>query len=212
MAPVTKPTNPKDAIGSTKTPFSTLSMRVIAEVGVAMLEGACKYGRHNYREAGVRASVYFDAVTARHLSAWWEGEDIDPDSGLSHVTKAIAGLMVLRDSMLAGNWIDDRPPKAEPGWLVALNELAAAIVAKYPNPKPPFCAVPFGGPRTIKASALGQEHIGVSFKWRDKIGRYTGRDRFGAAQLATPAPSGVAGVEAHDVWLLGSNEMLEFVE
>lgn len=213
MAPVTKPTNPKDAIGSTKTPFSTLSMRVIAEVGVAMLEGACKYGRHNYREAGVRASVYFDAVTARHLSAWWEGEDIDPDSGLSHVTKAISALVVLRDSMLAGNWIDDRPPKAEPGWLVALNELAAAIVAKYPNPKPPFCAVPFGGSRTIKASALGKEHAGVLFRVHaqdhDSVGRFYGDRDSSAAEFLGPFVD--AEHEGHTFYV-GKDEMLEFVE
>lgn len=134
-----KDTNPKDAIGITKTPFSTLSMQVMGEVGIAMLEGALKYGRHNYREAGVRASVYYDAVTARHLSQWWEGEDIDADSGLSHITKAIAGLMVLRDSMMQGNWVDDRPPKAtNQNWLRELNERAKALLVKYPNPVAPF--------------------------------------------------------------------------
>lgn len=193
MAPVTKPTNPKDAIGSTKTPFSTLSMRVIAEVGVAMLEGACKYGRHNYREAGVRASVYFDAVTARHLSAWWEGEDVDPDSGLSHVTKAIAGLMVLRDSMLAGNWIDDRPPKAEPGWLAALNELAAAIVAKYPNPKPPFCAVPFEPSEPVASEKRGLfvhelvcQNNGQRFLFEGEVWQYMGAGFYTEADFHGP--------------------------
>ena len=89
----TKQTNPKDAVGIRKILFSVLPMRVLWRVALAMLEGALKYGRHNYRIAGVRASVYFDAVVARHLTLWWEGEDIDPDSGLSHVDKAIAGLI-----------------------------------------------------------------------------------------------------------------------
>ncbi len=133
-----KDTNPKDAVGIAKVPFSTVSQRVVAEVGLAMMEGALKYGRHNYRVAGVRASVYFDAVVARHLGAWWEGQDIDPDSGLSHITKAIAGLMVLRDSMLQGNWVDDRPPKTADAetWIADLNAKAKALLEKYPNPMP----------------------------------------------------------------------------
>ena len=94
-----KETNPKDAIGASKVPMSTVSCAVLAEVGVAMLEGACKYGRHNYRGVGVRASVYYDA-TQRHLMSWWEGEDLDPDSELSHITKAITSLVVLRDAMI----------------------------------------------------------------------------------------------------------------
>ena len=130
-----KPTNPKDAIGIRKAPFSTIPMNVIAEVGVAMLEGAAKYGRHNYRGAGVRASVYFDAVVARHMTDWWEGEDVDADSGLSHITKAIAGLVVLRDSMMRGNWVDDRPPRSLP-YRAELNEKAAAMLDKHADKDP----------------------------------------------------------------------------
>lgn len=133
----TKPTNPKDAIGSNKVPFSTVPARVMAEVGLAMLEGSCKYGRHNYRDAGVRASVYYDAVL-RHLAAWWEGQDIDPDSGLPHIVKAMAGLAVLRDSMINGNWNDDRPPPvADTNWVAELNAAAVRLLERYPNPKAP---------------------------------------------------------------------------
>lgn len=132
-----KASNPKDAVGTAKVPISTLPAEVIAEVGLAMLEGARKYRRHNYRVAGVRASVYYDA-TFRHLASWWEGEDIDPDSGLNHVTKAIAGLMVLRDSMIVGNWQDDRPPKLEDGWVKELNKKAGDIIKKYPEGLDPY--------------------------------------------------------------------------
>jgi hypothetical protein len=130
-----KDTNPKDALGISKVPVSTISGPVLMEVGLAMMEGALKYGRHNYRDAGVRASVYLDAFN-RHMWAWYEGEDIDPDSGISHLSKAIACLVVIRDSMIRGNWVDDRPPKTEDGWMKALNEIAAKLIAKYPNPVP----------------------------------------------------------------------------
>jgi hypothetical protein len=132
-----KDTNPKDAVGTKKAPLSTVPTPVLLEVGLAMLEGARKYGRHNYRIAGVRGSVYYDACL-RHLMAWWEGEDIDPDSGLSHITKAMAGLAVLRDSMIKGNWVDDRPPAVKAGWITELNKKAAQIIEKYPDALAPY--------------------------------------------------------------------------
>jgi hypothetical protein len=94
----TKETNPKDGVGFNKSPmFSYIPRPVVAEVGLAMMEGGHKYRRHNYRAAGVTASIYLDAAD-RHMSAFWEGEDFDPDSKakLSHITKAIASLIVLR--------------------------------------------------------------------------------------------------------------------
>lgn len=130
-----KPTNPKDACGIKKAPLSVVSSPVLAELGLGMLEGALKYGRHNYRAIGVCGSVYYDA-TMRHLMAWWEGEDTDPDSGLSHVTKAIASLVVLRDAMIQDKFTDDRPPRAPAGWLAELNKKAEALIEKYPNPVP----------------------------------------------------------------------------
>lgn len=132
-----KESNPKDSIGVKKVPFSTVPSPVIAEVGLAMLEGALKYGRHNYRAIGARTSVYYDACL-RHLSAYWEGQDIDPDSGLPHIIKAIACLVVLRDSQLMGNSVDDRPPSHSDGWQACLNQKAAELIDKYPNPKEAF--------------------------------------------------------------------------
>lgn len=130
-----KPTNPKDAVGIKKVPMSTVPANVLMEVGLAMMEGALKYGRHNYRAVGVRASVYFDAAK-RHLDDWWEGVDIDKDSGLSHLSKAMACLVVLRDSMARGNMTDDRPPASPEGWMEELNKKAEELLEKYPNPKP----------------------------------------------------------------------------
>ena len=135
--PMSKDTNPKDAVGTKKVPISTVPCGPILLAGLAMLEGARKYGRHNYRAAGVRASVYYDAVVGRHIMPWWEGQNIDPDSGLNHIDKAIAGLFVLRDSMLSGNWIDDRPVR-NPIDLTDLNAKAAAIIDKYPDAKEPY--------------------------------------------------------------------------
>jgi hypothetical protein len=133
-----KDTNPKDQCGVLKAPLSYVSMPVFFEVGLGMLEGGLKYGRHNYRAIGVRASVYFDA-TMRHLAAWWEGEDFDPDSyaNLSHITKAIASLTVLRDAMIQDKWTDDRPPRSKVNW-ASLNAGVKKLLAQYPKPVPPY--------------------------------------------------------------------------
>lgn len=132
-----KPSNPKDSVGIKRVPFSTVPAVPIAEIGLAMLEGALKYGRHNYRAVGVRSSVYYDAAM-RHLTRWWEGEDIDPDSGLPHIIKCLASLIVLRDAQINNMLTDDRPP-ACPEWATKLNEMALKMIEEYPGePKEAF--------------------------------------------------------------------------
>jgi hypothetical protein len=136
---ITKPSNPKDKIGVTKPPLSFVPLQVMMEVGAAMLEGGLKYGAHNWRVIGVRHSVYFDACI-RHLCRWYEGEDIDPDSGVHHVTKAITSLCVLRDAMKQGKAEDDRPPKADPMWYDQISADVAEILSARPEDerKKPF--------------------------------------------------------------------------
>jgi hypothetical protein len=107
-----KDSNPKDNVGSTKPPVSNVPLSVVAEIGLALAEGSHKYGGYNWRVIGVRASVYWNAAF-RHIKAFWEGEDVDPDSQLSHITKAISALVVLRDAMIQENWNDDRPPRSK---------------------------------------------------------------------------------------------------
>lgn len=117
-----KESNPKDAIGCTKPAMSVFPMGVLVRAGLetvhprvrhmlalGMLEGACKYGRHNYRAVGVRASIYFDAFH-RHMDAYRTGEFIDKESGLPHLIKAGTSLLVLLDAIGCCNWYDDRPP------------------------------------------------------------------------------------------------------
>lgn len=133
-----KDSNPKDAVGSTKVGLHYLPLQVLLEASLGLTEGGMKYGAHNYRIAGVRASIYFDAAV-RHLFSWYEGEDIDPDSGLSHVTKTISCLMVLRDAMMNDMMQDDRPPSVKNKNLVKnLNELSKQIINKYPDPVKPY--------------------------------------------------------------------------
>jgi hypothetical protein len=138
---LTKESNPKDAVGIKKVSFSCVPTNVIGEIALGLMEGARKYGRHNYRVVGVRGSVYYDAAL-RHLNSWLEGEDIDPDSGLSHISKALSCLVVLRDAMMNDNWNDDRPPKVKnQNWVKEMNEKAAEIIKKYPEGLEPYTEI-----------------------------------------------------------------------
>lgn len=55
--------------------------------------GAQKYDDHNWRR-GYEWSKSYDALQ-RHLTAWWDGEDTDPESGLSHLGHAGFHILVL---------------------------------------------------------------------------------------------------------------------
>lgn len=102
-----KPSNPKDAIGSDKLPLHLVPGHVVAGESLALLDGLLKYGRTNWRVAGVRASIYVDA-TKRHLDAWFEGRNADPDSGLHDLWHAKACLTIILDAEAAGKLTDDR--------------------------------------------------------------------------------------------------------
>lgn len=139
--PKVKDTNPKDAVGSSKVAFHVIPWRVITGIAHAFLGGALKYRAFNYRIAGVRGSVYF-AASIRHILRWWEGEDFDPDVKgfdigvrIHHLDEAIAGLMVVRDSIIRGNWTDDRPPAVNEGWIDEANAMTSLILAANPDPK-----------------------------------------------------------------------------
>lgn len=133
-----KPTNPKDAIGSLKVAPHHVPAHVIHKVSLAMLEGAIKYGSYNYRVAGVRASIYYDALL-RHITAWWEGQDTDPDSGMSHLWKALACLVILEDARTNGLLNDDRPPAlANQEWVQELNKMAQQLIERLPPAVEPY--------------------------------------------------------------------------
>ena len=140
-----KPSNPKDLMGIRKVSLCCISGPALYEVALGMQEGGMKYGRHNYRSEGVAFSTYMDAAM-RHMFECWEGEDIDPESGVHHVSKAISTLLVLRDALLNDKCTDDRPIRPKNvSWLKDLNVKASALVDKYPEPLQPYTHSPLPG-------------------------------------------------------------------
>lgn len=100
--------NPKELAGSKKpATWSVMPRWIVLLVGRVMSVGAAKYGAFNYRDSRISASTYQDALE-RHLQLWFDGEDNDPESGVSHLAHAIAGCSLLLDAQATGQLHDDR--------------------------------------------------------------------------------------------------------
>jgi hypothetical protein len=69
--------------------------------------GADKYGPWNWRETGVCASTYVNAIL-RHLNAWRDGESLDPESGITHLAHIACSANILMDAEVCGKLQDDR--------------------------------------------------------------------------------------------------------
>jgi hypothetical protein len=100
--------NPKTRYGIKKPPFSAVPGVAIAEEAVVFELGARKYGAFNWRSNDVSARIYLDAAL-RHIFTWMDGDDIDPESGASHLAHARACLGIILDASAGENLIDDRP-------------------------------------------------------------------------------------------------------
>ncbi len=101
--------NPKliQALKDGKAPLEYLVTTVWPGEAVVFKHGADKYGRFNWRKDKILASTY-KAAMLRHLKAWCEGEDIDPDSGQNHLYHLRACAAVVLDSEIHDTLIDDR--------------------------------------------------------------------------------------------------------
>lgn len=130
----TKDGNPKDLIGAKKLPLGLVPDTATAWTAMALLHGALKYGRYNWRDAGVRVSIYVDALR-RHVAAYWNGEDLDPESGLPHLAHVGACVNILLDAWECDKLTDDRPqPAPVPKLQADLNEVTKRWVEKQPLP------------------------------------------------------------------------------
>lgn len=76
--------------------------------------GATKYADHNWRRGYEWSKSY--AAAMRHLTAFWNGETHDPESGLPHVAHAMfhmAALLTWLETDGEGGQFDDRYRKTE---------------------------------------------------------------------------------------------------
>lgn len=116
--------NPKKLYGDLKAPLQLVPPAAMLATAFGLAEGAAKYGAYNWRDQPVEAMTYIGAIY-RHLAAYVEGEDFDPDSaiGKTHLEGAIANLAILIDATDAGTLIDNRWGKIKKSARGALEKL-----------------------------------------------------------------------------------------
>jgi hypothetical protein len=93
-----------------KPPMELLSHNALVEISKVFGVGAVKYGRYNYKN-GLSWSRVIGAAY-RHLGAFNSGEDIDLESGLSHIAHLGCCVIMLLDYIRMHPELDDRykPP------------------------------------------------------------------------------------------------------
>ena len=204
-----KPTNPKDAIGSGKLPLHLVPAVATAGESLALMWGAMNYGRANWRDAGVRYTIYTDAIE-RHLGKLKEGQDWDSESGLHHLWHIRACTAILLDADAAGMLTDDRV-KSEAA-IRALDALGpqvtrirAAMEAKRGIDDPGAHAATAVAPATGEFKACracsGPERCSVYF--RDASAAVVKPDGFGSVWTCPKgvwyglSPAGVDDPDAH---------------
>ena len=78
-----------------------LPPKSINEVGKVLTFGAEKYDPHNWRKVDDLQNRYSSAAL-RHIFAHIDGEDVDEETGLSHLAHAICCLMFKLEDELIG--------------------------------------------------------------------------------------------------------------
>jgi hypothetical protein len=133
---MSKDSNPKDLISTTKVPLWLLSPIASAKWALAQFAGLVKYGAWNWRVVGVRSSVYLSAAR-RHLDAYASGEEVDPVDGTDHRGNVMACMAILIDAEAAGKLVDDRPPSVclRPAY-AQCEALMARLCVQYADKNP----------------------------------------------------------------------------
>lgn len=81
----------------------------VLAIGDILTYGAKKYQKYNWTRGIKYTRIYASAL--RHMLRWYGGEDIDPESGLPHLSHAATNLMFLVSYTSHAKYeeFDDRP-------------------------------------------------------------------------------------------------------
>jgi len=89
--------NPGTKFDGEKIRLDLIPVKPLQLIGKVLTHGAAKYADRNW-EKGIDFNRMYGAVL-RHLTAWFDGENTDPDSGLPHLAHALCCLMFLSEYM-----------------------------------------------------------------------------------------------------------------
>lgn len=108
--------NPKRAHGLKKLPLELIPRVALVQEAAVYGLGADSptkaYGRFNWRQSAIDDAIYVGAIE-RHLTLWAAGEDVDPESGVSHLAHIRACCGILLDAIDAGTFVDSRRKSPE---------------------------------------------------------------------------------------------------
>ncbi len=127
-------TNPKDALGATKTPLSLIPQTALVAEAEVFADGARKYGEFNWRVSKVRARVYIEAAM-RHLASLLDGEDYTVEN-THHAANVRACMGIYLDATMCGMLIDDRPVAGRAAEMMAEYERKQKDAGQQPDTKP----------------------------------------------------------------------------
>lgn len=89
-----------------KIPLDLLPSEALFRIAEVLAQGAKKYGRNNWRN-GLSYSRLI-AAALRHLLAFNAGENLDPETNLSHLCHASCCLLFLIEQLKTHPELDDR--------------------------------------------------------------------------------------------------------
>jgi hypothetical protein len=159
---LSKLSNPKDRLATTRLDLSLFPMAAIIYGALAFTEGDLKYGGFNWRVAGVSVNTYIAALL-RHVFKYYNGEELDPKTGVPHLANAIACLGVIIDATECGMLNDDRPPKSDVASLLSKFEAKVKYLQSiFSNGVPRYRAIP------PKSLSHGTKKRSKSKRWRGK--------------------------------------------
>jgi hypothetical protein len=96
-----------------KDPWHLLPWDAVRAIVQVLAFGANKYAPRNWERGMAWSRPY--AGLMRHMTAWWEGERYDPETGFSHLMHAGCCILFLITYELRGIGHDDRPTRVSHG-------------------------------------------------------------------------------------------------
>ena len=92
-----------------KNRLDLVPISLIRSVGEVLTKGAAKYDDRNWEKGMLYTVVY--ASLLRHLTDWFDGDNIDSESGLHHMAHVACNAAFLIEYANTCPELDDRPSK-----------------------------------------------------------------------------------------------------
>jgi len=87
----------KESLSVSKPMFAAITPKFLLGLANVLTFGATKYGRDNWKKCPAnQLDLYWDALY-RHINAHRAGEELDQETGLSHLSHAACNLMFIQE-------------------------------------------------------------------------------------------------------------------